>query len=101
MVAIFVYLYALTSTLIINHQEDSKVFGHARYLEQFFEQQLSKWLPQYSSNNGMGAAAAAAAAVATANATTELLRPASNDSSFSNSSTTKRQRTEEDVEMIS
>lgn len=34
-------------------QEDSKVYSSIRYLDEFFEQQLAKWLPQYSgvSNN--------------------------------------------------
>lgn len=39
-------------------QEDSKVFGHARYLDQFFEQQLRKWLPQYTLGLTMAAATA-------------------------------------------
>lgn len=45
----------------LHAQEDSKVFGHARYLDQFFEQQLRKWLPQYTLGLTMGASVSGAA----------------------------------------
>lgn len=57
-------------------QEDSKVYGHSRYLEQFFEQQLLKWLPQYTTSS-----------------------PAGVEESFTNAA--KRSRADDDVEMIS
>lgn len=31
------------------------MFGHARYLDQFFEQQLRKWLPSYTIGLTVGA----------------------------------------------
>lgn len=32
-------------------QEESKIYSSARYLEKFFDEQLAKWLPQYSRKN--------------------------------------------------
>lgn len=48
-VKLFVTIFVFgCDVLLFGLQEDSKVFGHARYLDQFFEQQLRKWLPQYT-----------------------------------------------------
>lgn len=32
-------------------QEDSKTFTNAKYLENFFEEQLAKWLPSYANKS--------------------------------------------------
>lgn len=40
------------------------MFSHALYLDQFFEQQLRKWLPAYTIGQTVAAAAAAVAASA-------------------------------------
>ncbi|CAD7092367.1 unnamed protein product [Hermetia illucens] len=38
----------LFKNVYLYFQEDSKTYSHARYLEQFFEEQLGKWLPKYA-----------------------------------------------------
>lgn len=42
--------------LIAFTQEDSKTYSNAKYLENFFEEQLAKWLPNFGgkSSNGGG-----------------------------------------------
>lgn len=37
----------LFKNVYLFYQEDSKTYSHARYLENFFEEQLVKWLPKY------------------------------------------------------
>lgn len=65
-------------------QEDSKVYANIRYLDEFFEQQLAKWLPQYSgpSNNS-----------------TNMANIAEEHDMYSGTSA-KRIRTEEDVSLV-
>lgn len=35
-------------------QEDSKTYSNAKYLENFFEEQLAKWLPNFGSKGSSG-----------------------------------------------
>lgn len=65
-------------------QEDSKTYSSIRYLDEFFEQQLTKWLPQYcgASNN-----------------TTNLVNVAEEHDLYSGTSA-KRIRTDEDVSIV-
>lgn len=44
-------------------QEDSKTYSNAKYLENFFEEQLAKWLPNFGGkgSNGAGSGASTSA----------------------------------------
>lgn len=66
-------------------QEDSKVYANIHYLDGFFEQQLGKWLPQYSG--------------ASNNNSTNMGNIADEPDIYSGTSA-KRMRTDEDVSLV-
>lgn len=52
-------VFYICIALIAFTQEDSKTYSNAKYLENFFEEQLAKWLPNFGGKGSNGAGSGA------------------------------------------